>query len=161
MKTNIVKLVVLLVYGIGLTPVQAQQSVCSSGGNTPGSGGSIAYTVGQVLCATTTGAAGSVEAGVQQPFEISVVGIAHDQGNIVLFTAYPNPTIGMLYIKTGKHGAAGLSYQLCDTGGKILNEIIPVDDETSIDMRDLGSSCYFLKVSEGGIVIKIFKIIKN
>ena len=53
---------------------QAQESVNSTGGNATGSGGTVAYSVGQVVYTANTGSSGNVEQGVQHAYEILVVG---------------------------------------------------------------------------------------
>ncbi len=75
MKYKNLKLSAILLLGLGLTGLQAQTSVNATGGNASGSGGSASYSVGQVVYTTHTGTNGSVAQGVQQPFEISVVGL--------------------------------------------------------------------------------------
>ena len=70
---------------------QAQESSNSSGGDATGSGGTVAYSVGQVLYTTNTGSNGSVAQGVQHAYEIFTVGIKETELNISL-TAFPNPT---------------------------------------------------------------------
>ena len=74
MQFNKLILSVTFLLGLGLTGLQAQEAVLASGGDTSGSGGSISYSVGQVVYTTNTGTSGySVAEGVQQPYEISVV----------------------------------------------------------------------------------------
>lgn len=64
------KLSVLFLSGLGLTGLQAQQTVPATGGNATGSGGTVNYTVGQAAYTTQTGSNGTITQGVQQPFEI-------------------------------------------------------------------------------------------
>jgi len=71
MKHKRLKLCALLLFGLGLTGLQAQESVNAAGGNASGSGGTVSYTVGQVVYTTKTGTNGSVAEGVQQAYEIS------------------------------------------------------------------------------------------
>ena len=81
MRHKKLKLSAVLLLGLGLTGLQAQESVNATGGNASGSGGSASYSVGQVVYTNNTGTSGSVAQGVQQPFEISVVtGIEEAKG---------------------------------------------------------------------------------
>ena len=48
MKHKKLKLCAILLIGFGLTGLQAQESVNTTGGNASGSGGSVSYSVGQV-----------------------------------------------------------------------------------------------------------------
>ena len=54
MKHKTMKLSALLMLGFALT-TQAQQANTAAGGDATGSGGTVAYSVGQVVCTTYTG----------------------------------------------------------------------------------------------------------
>ena len=60
------KTVALLLLVFGITTAQAQQAITATGGNASGSGGTIAYSVGQIVYTTYTGATGSVAQGVRR-----------------------------------------------------------------------------------------------
>jgi hypothetical protein len=75
---------------------QAQENANTSGGVATGSGGTVAYSIGQVAYTTNTGSNGSVDQGVQHAYEIFTVGIKETELNISL-TAFPNPTKWMVY----------------------------------------------------------------
>ena len=100
MRHKRLKLSAVLLLGLGLTGLQAQQSINAAGGNATGSGGMVSYSVGQVAYKTHTGTSGSVSEGVQQPYEISVVtAIEKTKGINLSVTAYPNPTTDFLQLK--------------------------------------------------------------
>ena len=100
MRHKRLKLSAVFLIGLGLTGLQAQESVNATGGNVSGSGGSVSYSVSQVVYTTSTGTNGSVAQGVQQPFEISVVTAIEEAKDISLsVTAYPNPTADFLQLK--------------------------------------------------------------
>lgn len=73
MKYKKMKLSAIIILAMALTELKAQEAIPASGGNATGSGGSVSYSVGQVEYSSNTGSGGSVAAGVQQPYEISVV----------------------------------------------------------------------------------------
>ena len=66
-KTVLVAFLLCVVFSI-----KAQQSIITSGGEATGTNGSASYSIGQLITTTTTNGTGSVSAGVQQAFEISV-----------------------------------------------------------------------------------------
>jgi len=100
MKYKKLKLSVILLLGLGLTGLQAQTSINATDGNASGSGGSVSYSVGQVVYTTNTGTTGSVAQGVQQPFEILVVtGLEEAKGINLSVSAYPNPTTDYLTLE--------------------------------------------------------------
>lgn len=156
------KLSAILLLGLGLTGLQAQENVNVTGGNATGSGGSASYSVGQVVYTTNTGTNGSVAQGVQQPFEISeVTGLEDTKGINLSVSAYPNPTIDNLTLEVKHFDLSILSFQLFDMQGKLLQTQKITGNQTSIDMSDLVPATYFVKVSQGMKEVKTFKIIKN
>lgn len=59
MRHKKIKLCAVLLLGLGLTRLQAQEAIPASGGNATGNGGSASYSVGQVVYTTNTGTNGS------------------------------------------------------------------------------------------------------
>jgi len=162
MRHKKLKLSAILLLGLGLTGLQAQESVNATGSNASGSGGTVAYSVGQVVYTTNTGTNGSVAQGVQQPFEISVVtGIEEAKGINLSVLAYPNPTTDYLTLSIGEFDISNVSYQLYDMNGKLLESKKITGNQTSIVMSNLVPATYFVKVTESNKEVKTFKIIKN
>ncbi len=150
----------LLLLGFVLT-AQAQQATTAAGGDATGSGGSAAYSVGQIVYTTHTGTTGSVAQGVQQPYEIYVeLGIENSFIELDV-SAYPNPTTHYLTLHIGNTLSENLHFELCDLGGKILERRKISNSTETINMENLATAAYFLKVSNANNQIKIFKIIKN
>jgi hypothetical protein len=165
MRHKKLKLSAIILLGLGLTGLQAQESVNATGGDASGSGGSVSYSVGQVVYTTNIGANGSVAQGVQQPYEISVVtGIEEAKGINLSVTAYPNPTTDYLTLSIDASttlSIQSMSYQLYDMNGKLLQSEKITGNQTSIVMSNLVPATYFVKVTEGNKEVKTFKIIKN
>lgn len=140
----------------------AQEAVVASGGDAAGTGGSVSYSVGQVVYTTNTGAGGSVMAGVQQPYEISVPTALENTEDIILeFSAYPNPTTDILKLRSGVRDFESISYRLFDMNGKLIKASRITGTETSVNMQSLAPSVYFIKVIQNDKEIKTFKIIKR
>jgi hypothetical protein len=172
------KLSAVLLLGLGLTGLQAQTNVNATGGNASGNGGSVSYSVGQVVYTTHKGSNGSVAQGAQQPYEISVAGIDEANGISLRVTAYPNPTTDYLTLEIDastslsiqsmsnqKDASTSLSiqsmsYQLYDIQGKVLQNQKITGYRTSIDMNNLVPSTYFVKVIQENKAVKTFKVIK-
>ena len=162
MRHKKLKLSAVLLLGLGLTGLQAQESINTTGGDASGSGGSANYSVGQVVYTTNTGASGSVAQGVQQAFEISVVtGLEQAKGINLSVSAYPNPTTDYLTLSIDDFEISNLSYQLYDMNGKLLQNAKITGNQTSIVMSNLVPANYFVKVIQGNKKVKTFKIIKN
>ncbi len=162
MKQKRLKLIALVLSGFALTGLHAQESFNATGGNSLGSGGSVSYSVGQVVYTTDTGTNGSVAQGVQQPYEISVVtAIEEAKGISLMIAAYPNPATDYLHLKIESEKLEDLSFQLYDISGRLLQNEIITDIQTSIFMGDLLPAIYFVKVVQGNKELKTFKIIKT
>lgn len=156
------KLSAVLLFFLGLTGLQAQESVNVTGGNATGEGGSVSYSIGQIVYTTNTGTSGSVAQGVQQPFEISVeTGFVEYKGINLSVSAYPNPTTNYLTLSIGEFGISNLSYQLYDLNGKLLRNEKLSGIKTQINMSNYVPSTYLVKIISGIQSIKTFKIIKN
>jgi hypothetical protein len=159
------KLSVVLLLCIVQTGLQAQTAVPASGYNASGSGGTVSYSVGQVVYSTTANANGSVAQGVQQPYEISVItGHEEAKGINLKISSYPNPTTDYLTLivnVSSSMNIQSLSYQLFDINGKLLETKKLEGNETSIVMSKLVPATYFLKVIQENKEVKTFKIIKK
>jgi hypothetical protein len=152
----------VLLLGLGLTELQAQESVNATGGNASGSGGTVSYSVGQVVYTANTGTNGSVAQGVQQPYQISVVtGLEEAKGINLSVSAYPNPTTDYLTLEVKDFELSTLNFQVYDMQGKLLQSKKITGNQTSIVMSNLVPATYFVKVTESNKEVKTFKIIKN
>jgi len=162
-----IQIVAILVVAMGLTELRAQEAIPTAGGNAAGTGGSVSYSVGLVVYTANTGTNGSVNAGVQQPYEISVVtGLNDDPGISLICSAYPNPTTDFLILKIEGEAQSQYTAFLYNTIGTLLKSIEIVDNETSFDMSNLVTATYFLKIvntknPSNTEKVKTFKIIKN
>ena len=159
MKNKKIKFSVLLL-GIGIT-AQAQQATTATGGNASGSGGTVAYSVGQIVYTTHTGATGSVAQGVQQPYEISIVLGVEDHQISLNMQVYPNPTTDYLTLNVGSFELAALNFQLYDLSGKLIESKKITSITETIRMENLPRATYFLKVTNNNKEVKTFKIIKT
>lgn len=147
----------LLIGGVG----QAQESINTSGGVAAGSGGVIAYSIGQVVYQTNSGTTGIVAEGVQHPYEISTLNTSEIAVDISL-SAFPNPTVENLTLQVSDYRNEKLSYQLYDLLGNLLNQGYITGQETQINTAILSSATYFVHVvNQQNQKVKTFKIIKK
>lgn len=142
--------------------LQSQENITLSGGDATGSGGTAAYSVGQIVFTTQTGADGSVAQGVQQPYEISIVdGIEQADGINLELKVYPNPTNDFLNLIVQDYNNEWLSYQLYNINGQIIKRGKVIGIETTITMEFQVPGNYLLIVFDDQNEVKTFKIIKN
>jgi hypothetical protein len=160
-KTNIIRLLILTI-GLSWSDfAQAQQSSNSAGGDATGNGGSVAYSVGQIVYTTHTGSTGSVAQGVQQAYVISSVGINETELNSSL-SLFPNPIVDNLTLQISDFNKEKLSYILFDTEGKLLTNGQVIAEQTQINTASLPPATYFIKVlNQENKQVESFKIIKN
>jgi hypothetical protein len=160
-KNKSKKLVFLLALLLVANMAPAQETTNASGGDATGSGGSVAYSVGQVVYTTNTSSGGSVSQGVQHAYEINVVGIIDKQLNISL-NVYPNPTSDVLTLQISKYNNEKLMYQLYDLNGKLLSSEQIIAQQTLINTSSLAVSTYFIDVfNQENKKLQSFKIFKK
>jgi len=147
---------------LGLTGLQAQKAISSTGGVASGTGGSVSYSVGQVIFTTNIGInSNSIAEGVQQPYEISVIsGIDYDIRISLECTVYPNPATNIIKLNIDKNEFINFRYQFYDLNGNLIKSEIIAGDNTQINMQNFIPTTYFLKVVQEKEVLKTFKIIK-
>ena len=155
---------------IGVIGLMAQETVPASGGNATGNGGSVSYTVGQIVYTTNTGVTGYVAQGVQQPYEISVVFVAPGSEEITLeATVYPNPVADVFtlhIINFEKFDGKTIAYYFYTTDNILLLTKNVESAETVISISYLPPEIYYLILvditnSTAPKRLKTFKIMKN
>ncbi|MHA3786649.1 T9SS type A sorting domain-containing protein [Flavobacterium hauense] len=145
----------------------AQQAVTASGGEISGSGGSASLSTGQIVYTTISGGGGTATQGVQQPFEISVVGkdnyksISLKTTVPLSATVFPNPTVATISLRIEHDDLSNFRYELYDLNGRIIFQEKLIEKETIISLEKYPSSVYILKIYQGGHQLKNFKIIKK
>ena len=145
-----------------IAELQAQKAVTAAGGNTSGGGGTVSFTVGQIVYTTISSVNNSVAQGVQQPYEISVITGIKQAEDIHLFcSVYPNPASDFLTLRIENYNKGNLSYKLFDINGILLENKKVTGNETSVTISNLVPTIYFLKVIDNQKEIKTFKIIKH
>ncbi|MFZ4463993.1 MAG: T9SS type A sorting domain-containing protein [Bacteroidales bacterium] len=162
MKFKYLKLFTLLLLTFGLSRLHAQNAKLSGGGSATGTGGSVTFSIGQIVTSTISETNGSLAQGVQQPFEISIIeGIEEAEGIQLEVSAYPNPVNNDLTLKIESVKLANPIYQLFDINGNLLTQLKIEGDESSINMSQLLHATYILRINEANKEIKTFRIIKN
>lgn len=151
--------------GGGFVGLYAQNAVDSSAGNASGSGGTVSYSVGQVLYESDEGAEGSVNPGIQQVYGVEVISGIEQTGIELSYSVYPNPVSDFLYLKIAGSANSLYTCQLFDASGKILWQQNVSADDTRVPMNAYAQGNYFLKIileeSGGSTLVKSFKIIKK
>ena len=160
-KTKSIPIVLLAIGFLSAGFAQAQQSANAAGGDATGSGGSVAYSVGQVVYTANTSPSGTVSQGVQQAYEIFLIGINETELNSSL-SVFPNPILDYLILQISDYYNEKLSFHLYDLQGKSLNKEQIIAEQTQINTSSLPSATYFIEVlNQENKHVQSFKIIKN
>jgi hypothetical protein len=160
-KTKSIPIVLLAIGFLSAGFAQAQQSANAAGGDATGSGGSAAYSVGQVVYTANNSPSGTVSQGVQQAYEIFLIGINETELNNSL-SVFPNPIVDNLTLQISDYNNEKLSYQLFDMQGKLLSNAQIIAQQTQIKTASLPPATYFIKVlNQENKHVQSFKIIKN
>lgn len=162
MVINGSKRLVLMTAGLLVASMtHAQESANASGGDATGSGGTVAYSVGQLVYTSHTGSTGDVAQGVQQAYEIFSLDVPELASDLSL-TIFPNPAAERLILQVGDYNDQQWTYQLYDMQGKLLNSGPITGEQTEINTQNLPASTYFMNiVSVENEQVKSFKIMKK
>lgn len=139
---------------------KSQQSNNTAGGVVTGNGGTVAYSIGQVVFTSITSGAGIITQGVHHAYEIYTVGIKHAALNISL-TVFPNPVTENLTLQISDYNNEKMSYLLYDMHGKLVFKGQIIAQQTQINMYSLAAASYSLAVLSEGQKVKNFQIIKK
>jgi hypothetical protein len=162
MKRKEFNISTFLLLFLTLVKLQSQEAVLSSGSSATGTGGSVSFSVGQLVYTTIIGTGGSISQGVQQPYDIAVIsGLDEAKGISLQCIAYPNPTTDQLILKIENSYQLSFVVSLFDMSGKLIVNQKISGTETAISMGNLASATYILKVTQNDNEVKTFKIIKN
>lgn len=135
-----------------------QHNTVSAGGNASGTGGTVSYSVGQIDYSNQQGTTGSINQGVQQPFEFYLLEIK--EGLSVNASLYPNPTNEFIILQIENYNN-NFDYKLFDMNGKVLTTHRIESAETHIDMRSYTSGEYLLTIDNQLETIQTIKILKH
>ena len=141
--------------------IQAQETIPTSGGEATGSGGTVSYSVGQLLSNMNIGSNGTVTQGVQQTIEF--VDLSNPELIALTLSAvtYPNPTTDYIVLSLTDATLTDLSYTMFDLQGRLVTKAKVEQEATQIAMKNLAIGVYFLKINQNNQELKTFKIIKK
>ena len=157
--------ILIVVFAYFGTTVFAQSAFVPVGGDSQSNNGSVNYTVGQIAVQTSTNSNGDIALmeGVQQPYEIVIIGVDEYPQIVLNALVYPNPTdnLAELHLNGFEIPISGLSAKLYDGKGKMLQTLTVTDDITTIQIGHYATGIYFLEVGDGKRVLKTFKVVRR
>jgi hypothetical protein len=136
----------------------AQQNTLAAGANASSAEGSISYSIGQIDFSNVSSSSGSVNQGVQQPFEFFVSSVL-EFGNENSFSIFPNPTNEVLNISQSFFSEK-IEMRLFDMSGRLVLSDQLNAPQHQIDLRILSQGVYNLTLIENNQILTSFKVIK-
>ncbi len=141
-------------------PAQSQ-SFNTLGGVDVGSGGTVSYSVGQLVYSTDQSAGGSLAQGVQRPYRLATVEIKSSE-SVLNFSVFPNPTDGDLLLRLSDKPEEYPVYKVTDLQGKELLEGQVSYPDTEIRMAGFASGTYLIQIQNTqNKPLQTLQIIKN
>ncbi len=144
-----------------LLPVVGQESINTSGQNVSGNGGTVSYSIGQIVYETYTATDGMISEGVQQPTELAISALEKIKKDNHWVTTYPNPTNESFTLEIKNVELSDFQFQLYDTKGDILQNKKIKNRQTKVIMSNLLPAIYLLRVIQKEKEVITFKIIKK
>ena len=139
----------------------AQQGIHTSGGNASGTGGSVSYSVGQVFYSSQNSAAGSLNQGVQQPYELVVTEVAKSISSGIKCEVFPNPVVKELKLRINGDIPKNATWKLIDLKGVTVLQGNVKEVETLLPVSGLPMAAYNLQILSGEKEIQRYNIIKQ
>jgi hypothetical protein len=157
-------LLITLLTSLPLMALQAQRDVLTRGGDYSSSGGSVAFSIGQIGYTYLTGEAGSASLGVQQPIRFNIVA-TDDVNPLWEVSLYPNPASENVYIDLKDDDVLknfnALYVRLFDLQGKLVIEKKITEKITAFPLSGFAESMYLLQILQDQQPLKSFKLYKS
>lgn len=152
---------IIILSGLSMSELFAQQDVLSASCDGSGNGGTVSWSVGLVAYSTWSDVAGILTEGVQQPYEIFNPDGIEDFVSNSEFSVFPNPTTGKVTLKSFNINLKNRSASIYNMEGTVLRSVSVDAEEVAIPMDDLKPATYFLVILEKDQPVKTYKIIKK
>ena len=145
---------------LGGIQLSAQQGATASGGEATGPGGSISYSIGQPFYQTAFSPDYTLQAGVQQAYEISEVSSVWTLGGTVELSVFPNPTSDYLRVVVQSEELLEWQCRVYDLGGRLIQIHQSTDSALLLPFQTLAAGTYLVEVRVAENQSKTFQIIK-
>lgn len=136
--------------------VYAQVAVATAGAEATGSGGTVSWTLGQVAFETSESAGGSVQRGVQQPYEWLV--LSTDETTPPTVSVWPNPTMDQVRLEWTEPLPHDARYTLCNSAGAVVHEGSATGTALLIPLERHAAGRYVVRVLANGRVLHTLTI---
>jgi len=142
--------------------MHAQESLNTCGGVNRGAGGTVSFSVGQLVYTTETTQAGAMAQGIQRPYRVSLIEIRPQSKPVFESVAYPNPTTDDLFLHIYASGSEKLVYRLVDLTGKGIADGKLTYPISHIPMQSVSAGMYLLQIFDSNPnPVQTLQIIKD
>lgn len=156
MKTPILSSLLLL--SCLASPCFGQSSANAGGGDSSDTGGSVAFSVGEVVYTQVVSIGGQSNQGVQHAYD-SYVGIEEGSSLDAVLSLFPNPASTTVTLDIADLASGSYTYSLFDMTGKTLEVRAAQAGQNPIDIRGLASGTYLLNVQKETGGQKSFRLV--
>jgi hypothetical protein len=146
---------------LALGNLKAQYSINSGGFDAVSTGGSVSASMGQLVNNQYSSANGIIQEGVQLPQELLTLQVNRTHATQNLFSFYPNPSNGLIYIKSNKSIKGNIQLKVLDNAGRMIETMFLKGDQSCLDLTTFAPGIYTLVISEYEHTLSISKIIRK
>lgn len=142
---------------------KSQNGFLTTGSDILSNGGSVSYSMGQILDSDYSSNYGTESQGLQQPYEIYFSTSMEELSlTDLICNIFPNPVTNNLILKVENSDFRDIYFEIYNSKSELVKKSEWISNsETLIDFQEFPASVYFLSIIENGISVKIFKIIKT
>ncbi|NND77069.1 MAG: T9SS type A sorting domain-containing protein [Flavobacteriales bacterium] len=122
--------------------------------------GIVTYSTDQVTYKLESSDRSTFSESVKPSVNIFPVGMGEGPVNMML-EVYPEPNSQFLLLTTSDELREDMYFEIYDEKGTLINKEELMGIQTEIDINDLWPSSYFIRVKNGAMGEKIFKVVKR
>lgn len=156
-----IKIIAISFIVFTLGNLKAQYSINSGGFDAVSTGGSISASMGQLVNNQYSSANGIIQEGVQLPQELLTLQVNRAYANQHLFAFYPNPSNGIIFIKSSNITGQNIQLSVLDNAGRMIETMFLKGDQSCLDLTTFAPGIYTLVISEYEQTLSISKIIRK
>ena len=156
---NLKQNIILLALTLASFNLISQSAISPAGGKLIGTNGSANSTIGQIVYSTNIGTTGSEIQGINQP-KTSQIPTNVREKKLELHL-YPNPTSDNITIPTNLQTQDTYCYLVVDLQGNTVKKGNIKSLKTVVNLTNLPSSLYLIKITDLNRTIKTYKITKR
>lgn len=156
------RILIIVIITCNFMHISAQEDFVAAGGDASSSSGSFSYSIGQVAYDNdASGLNGSINEGVQQPYEIYSMSIEDEYQSSILVNIYPNPANDYLTLELDIAQVGSVYFELFDMTGKCVLREPVLSPKYTFSLQGLRASIYILNIYMNSNKIKSYQLIKN